>query len=60
MYIKKMNKKMLALTIAASLSLLGCEKAPKPAVDTGERINLQAIYSVTQNDINKIAESQRI
>ncbi|WP_026301228.1 family 20 glycosylhydrolase [Colwellia piezophila] len=51
-----MNKKMLALTIIASLSLLGCDKAPKPAVDTGERINLQAIYSVTQNDIDKIAQ----
>jgi len=57
MYIKKMNKKMLALTIAASLSLLGCEKASKPAVDTGEKINLQAIYSVTQNDIDKIAQN---
>jgi len=57
MYINKMNKKMLALTIAASLSLLGCEQAPKPAVDTGEKINLQAIYSVTQNDIDKIAQN---
>nr|WP_019026346.1 family 20 glycosylhydrolase [Colwellia piezophila] len=56
MHINKMNKKMLALTIIASLSLLGCDKAPKPAVDTGERINLQAIYSVTQNDIDKIAQ----
>jgi len=57
MHINKMNKKMLALTIAASLTLLGCEKTPKPAIDTGEKINLQAIYSVTQNDINTIAEN---
>jgi len=57
MYMKKMNKKVLALTIAASLSLLGCEKSPTPAVDTGERVNLQAIYSVTQNDIDKIAQN---
>jgi hexosaminidase len=54
---KKMNKKILALTIAASLSLVGCEKAPKQAVDNGEKINLQAIYSVTQNDIDKIAQN---
>ncbi|HBY86079.1 MAG TPA: beta-N-acetylhexosaminidase [Colwellia sp.] len=55
-----MNKKILALTIAASLSLLGCEKYPEPAVDTGEKINLQAIYSVTQNDINKIAQNLEV
>jgi len=52
-----MNKIKWAFTIAASLSLLGCEKYPEPAVDTGEKINLQAIYSVTQNDINKIAKN---
>lgn len=52
-----MNKKILALTIAASLSLAGCEKAPEPAVDTGEKINLQAIYSVTQDDIDSIADN---
>ena len=57
MHMNKINKKMLALTIAASLSLLGCEKAPKPAVDTGDKINLQAIYSVTQHDIDKIAKN---
>jgi hexosaminidase len=53
----KMNKKVLALTIAASLSLFGCEKSPQPAIDTGEKINLQAIYSVTQSDIDTIAQS---
>lgn len=57
MYINKINKKMLALTIAASFSLIGCEEYPEPAVDTGEKIELQAIYSVTQNDIDKIAEN---
>lgn len=57
MHISKMNKIKWAFTIAASLSLLGCEKYPEPAVDTGEKINLQAIYSVTQNDINKIAKN---
>jgi len=51
-----MNKKILALTVAASLSLVGCEKSPQPAIDTGERINLQAIYSVTQQDIDNIAQ----
>ena len=60
MHMNKMNKKILALTIAASLSLLGCEKYPEPAVDTGEKINLQAIYSVTQNDINKIAQNLEV
>ncbi|KGJ90440.1 family 20 glycosylhydrolase [Colwellia psychrerythraea] len=57
MHINKLNKKMLALTIVASLTLLGCEKSPKPAIDTGEKINLQAIYSVTQNDIDNIAKN---
>ena len=60
MHMNKMNKKILALTIAASLSLLGCEKYAEPAVDTGEKINLQAIYSVTQNDINKIAQNLEV
>lgn len=60
MHISKMNKIKWAFTIAASLSLLGCEKYPEPAVDTGEKINLQAIYSVTQNDINKIAKSLEV
>lgn len=57
MHISKMNKIKWAFTIAASLSLLGCEKFPEPAVDTGEKINLQAIYSVTQRDIDKIAQN---
>lgn len=57
MHISKMNKIKWAFTIAASLSLLGCEKLPEPAVDTGEKINLQAIYSVTQHDIDKIAQN---
>ena len=56
MHLNKMNKKLLCLAIAASLTLLGCEKSPDPAVDSGERINLQAIYSVTQSDIDKIAQ----
>jgi len=51
-----MNKKILALTIAASISLIGCDNSPKPAIDTGEKINLQAIYSVTQKDIDNIAQ----
>ncbi len=54
---KSMNKKILALTIAASLSLVGCEKSPQQSIDKEEKINLQAIYSVTQQDINNIAES---
>ena len=57
MHISKMNKIKWAFTIAASLSLLGCKKFPEPAVDTGEKINLQAIYSVTQHDIDKIAQN---
>nr|WP_232300013.1 family 20 glycosylhydrolase [Colwellia sp. MT41] len=60
MHISKMNKTVLALTIAASLSLLGCEKSPAPAVDTGEKINLQAIYSVSQGDIDKIAQHLQV
>lgn len=60
MHISKMKKIKWAFTIAASLSLLGCEKYPEPAVDTGEKINLQAIYSVTQNDIDKIAQNLEV
>jgi hexosaminidase len=55
-----MKKIKWAFTIAAGLSLLGCEKYPEPAVDTGERINLQAIYSVTQSDIDKIAQNLEV
>lgn len=51
----KMNKNLLALTVAASLSLLGCEKNIQPAVDTGEKINLQAIIPVSQHDLDNIA-----
>ena len=60
MHISKMKKIKWAFTIAAGLSLLGCEKYPEPAVDTGERINLQAIYSVTQSDIDKIAQNLEV
>ncbi|WP_232769042.1 family 20 glycosylhydrolase [Colwellia sp. Bg11-28] len=60
MQISKMNKIKWAFTIAASLSLLGCEKYPEPAVDTGEKINLQAIYSVTQSDIDNIAQNLEV
>jgi len=60
MHISKMKKIKWAFTIAAGLSLLGCEKYPEPAIDTGERINLQAIYSVTQSDIDKIAQNLEV
>jgi len=60
MYINNMNKKFLALTIAASITLLGCNKFPEPAVDTGEKINLQAIYSVVQHDIDAIAKNLHV
>ena len=60
MHISKMKKIKWAFTIAAGLSLLGCEKYPEPAVDTGEKINLQAIYSVTQSDIDKIAQNLEV
>lgn len=55
MYISKMNKIKWAFIIVAGLSLLGCEKPSEPAADTEEKINLQVTYSVTQNDIDKIA-----
>lgn len=60
MHISKMKKIKWAFTIAAGLSLLGCEKYPEPAIDTGEKINLQAIYSVTQSDIDKIAQNLEV
>ena len=60
MHINKMDKIKWAFTIATSLSLLGCEKSHEPAVDTGDKINLQAIYSVTQNDIDKIAHNLEV
>ncbi len=57
MRIYKMNKNILALTIAASLSLVGCGKPAQPIIETDEKISLQAIYSVTQQDINDIAKN---
>jgi hexosaminidase len=52
-----MKKIKWVFTIAASISLIGCEKSPEPVVDAGEKINLEAIYSVTQYDIDKIAQN---
>ncbi len=57
MRIYKMNKNILALTIAASLSLVGCGKPAQSIIETDEQISLQAIYSVTQQDINDIAKN---
>jgi hexosaminidase len=51
-----MNNKILALTIAASLALVGCGKLTQSIIDDDEKINLKAIYSVTQKDINDIAK----
>jgi hexosaminidase len=52
-----MNKKILALTIIASLALVGCEKPTQSVIDSDEKINLKAVYPVTQNDINDIAKN---
>lgn len=55
-----MNIKKLVIASVVSLFLLGCEQYPEPAVNTGERINLQAIYSVNQKDIDKIAKVLKV
>lgn len=52
-----MNSKLFTLSMIFGFFLLGCEQYPEPAVSTGKRINLQAIYSITQQDIDIIAKS---
>ncbi len=52
-----MNNKILALTIAATIYLVGCEQSINSSIDNDEKINLQAIHSITQKDINDIAKN---
>ncbi|MBU2869220.1 family 20 glycosylhydrolase [Colwellia sp. E2M01] len=56
-HIKRINTKALVLAVAFSITLLGCNKYPEPAVDTGEKIKLQAIFPVTQKDLDNIAKN---
>jgi len=52
-----MTKKILALTIAASLSLIGCEQASQPKVEAVIQQNSINMHAVNQQDIDKIAEN---
>jgi hexosaminidase len=56
MRIDDMKKKILALNIDASLAQVCCGKLTQSIIDDDEKINLKAIYSVTQKDINDIAK----
>ena len=57
MRINNMKKKILALTIAASLALVGCGKPTQSIIDNDDQINLKAVYPVTQNDIDDLAKN---
>ncbi len=56
----KMTKKILALTIAASLSLIGCEQASQPKVETVVQQKSIIMHSANQKDIDNIAENLQI
>jgi hexosaminidase len=52
-----MTKKILALTIAASLSLIGCEQASQPKVEAVIQQNSIKMNAANQDDIDNIAEN---
>lgn len=55
-----MIKKILALTVAASLSLIGCEQASQPKVKAVVQKNSITMHSAKQKDIDNIAENLQI
>jgi len=56
----KMNKKILALTIAATFTLIGCEQANKQQVDKSSVEQLQPIHTATQADVDNIANNLQV
>ena len=52
-----MTKKILALTIAASLSFIGCEQASQPTVAAVVQQNSIKMQAANQEDIDNIAEN---
>ncbi|MBU2894281.1 carbohydate-binding domain-containing protein [Colwellia sp. D2M02] len=61
MHIKKMNKKILALTIAASFTLLGCEQPiNSQQADIPAAEQLKILHSATQIDVDNIAENLQV
>ena len=50
-----MTKKILALTIAASLSFIGCEQASQPIV--AAVVQQKSMHTANQDDIDNIAEN---
>ena len=57
MTMKKTSTYMLALVITSLLTLVGCEQSTQSFIDKDEKVGLQALYAVTQGDINTIANS---
>jgi hexosaminidase len=60
MQIKKMNQKVLALTIAASFTLLGCEQPSNQQQTSTSIEQSKLISSAGQADIDKIAKSMDV
>jgi hexosaminidase len=54
---KKTSTYMLALVVASLFTLVGCEQSTQPSIGKGEQVELQALYAVTQGDINTIANN---
>ncbi|MCJ8294223.1 MAG: carbohydate-binding domain-containing protein [Colwellia sp.] len=55
-----MTKKILALTIAASLSLIGCGQASQPKMEAVVQQDVMFMHSATQKDIDNIADNLQI
>ncbi len=60
MHIKKINKKILALTIATSFTLLGCEKASNTQTNNTSVEPLQIMYAAGQSDIDQVANNLQV
>ncbi|MCP4321889.1 MAG: family 20 glycosylhydrolase [Alteromonadales bacterium] len=55
-----MRKKILALTIAVSLSLIGCEQASQPKMKSAVQQNSIILHAANQQDIDNIAENLEV
>lgn len=57
MIMKKTFIHRLALILTCTLTFVGCEQSSQPLNEKGEQLELQALYAVTQADINTIADN---
>jgi hexosaminidase len=47
----------LALILTSTLAFVGCEQSTQSLIDKNEQVKLQALYAVSQADINSIANN---